>query len=62
MTEFVTIEKDYDTPVLDAMKHRAKECWRKYRKKRYDTKVPFECNSAWKRCFSGREEIGYANI
>lgn len=56
MNEFLTIEQDFDTPMLDAAKKRARKQQNKNRKPFQERKVPFAINPAWKRCATGREE------
>lgn len=62
MTEFITVSQDFTTPALDKMKNRSRKQVTKNRKPFQERKVAFEVNAAWKRCFTGREELGYANV
>lgn len=62
MNTLLSVKHDYTSPTMDAMRTRSKNQKTKNRKPFQEHKVPFEINSAWKRCFAGREEFNYANI
>ena len=63
MTEMLTITHDFDNcNTYDNMRRRAKESGLRNGHKQSREKTAFKINEAWKRCFSGREEYGYAAI
>ena len=63
MTELVTVEHDYSAPMLERTLRKAVE-WQKHHERKPDNrrKVDFVQPRFRSRCFTGREEIGYANI
>lgn len=61
MTEMLTIDHDYDTPMRD---HIMEESRKRKSKKNPETtrKTDFKQKKVWAKCFSGREEFNYQNI
>lgn len=62
MTEMLTIEPDFSTPMLDDQLERSRIAAAKTEKHSPPRKAEFTPPQFKARCFSGREEIGYENI
>ena len=63
MNEMITIEHDYDSPAYDKAIERATK-WHEANDRNPDcrNKRDFELHRSCGKVFTGREEIGYANI